>query len=198
MIRTVLTDDHSVFLDGLGKLLTETNEFEIVGKFSDGLALLDKIDSLHPDLLILDIDMPHMSGLEVIKRLRARDKKTKIVMLTMHDEVGYLMEAASLGANGLVIKSTKTDSLIKTIHSILEGINHFPKTHHVTESYSLLSDREIEILKQLSDGQNNESVSQSLKISVLTVKTHRKNILRKLNAENSLQMIRIAYEKGLI
>lgn len=198
MIRTILTDDHSVFMDGFGKLLTETNEFEIVGKFKDGPTLLDKIDSLQPDLLILDIDMPRMSGLEVIKRLRTRDKKTKIVMLTMHDEVGYSIEASNLGANGLVLKSANTDSLIKIIHSILAGINHFPKTHRVLESNSLLSDREIEILKHLSEGQSNESVSQNLKISVLTVKTHRKNILRKLNAENSLQMIRIAFEKGLI
>jgi DNA-binding NarL/FixJ family response regulator len=198
MIRTVLTDDHSVFLDGLGKLLTETNEFEIVGKFRDGALLLDKIDSLQPDLLILDIDMPRMSGLEVIKRLRTRNKKTKIVMLSMHDEVGYSMEASSLGANGYVLKSAHTNRLIEIIHSILSGINHFPKAHRIAESNNLLSDREIEILKHLSEGQSNESVSQKLKISVLTVKTHRKNILRKLNADNSLQMIRIAFEKGLI
>lgn len=198
MIRTVLTDDHLVFMDGFGKLLAETNEFEIIGKFNDGLTLLDKVDSLNPDLLILDVDMPRINGLEVVKRLRTRNKKMKIVLLTMHDEIGYSIEASGLGANGLMIKSTQTDSLIKTIHSILAGINHFPKTHRIQESTTLLSDREIEILKHLSEGQSNESVSQKLKISVLTVKTHRKNILRKLNAENSLQMIRIAFEKGLI
>ncbi|MBL7877988.1 MAG: response regulator transcription factor [Cyclobacteriaceae bacterium] len=198
MIRTVLTDDHTIFLDGLGKLLADTNDFVIVGKFRDGPSLLNSIDILDANLLILDIDMQGMSGLEVIKRIRIRSKKIKIAILTLHDEIGYSMEAASLGANGLILKSVPTINLINTLHSIVSGIDFFPKKLKTVDSFSLLSDREIEILKLLSEGQSNEAVSQRLKISALTIKTHRKNILRKLGAENSLQMVRIAYEKGLV
>lgn len=198
MTRTVLVDDHTVFMDGLGKLLSETGEFEIIGKFKDGLTLLHCIETLQPDLLIVDIEMPHMSGLEVIKRLRIRNKRVKILVLTMHDELGYSMEASSLGANGLGLKSSETAGLIKTIHSIINGINYFPRKHTFKESDTLLSDRELEILRNLSEGLSNELISQNLKISVLTVKTHRKNIQKKLNANNSLQMISIAFEKGLI
>jgi DNA-binding NarL/FixJ family response regulator len=198
MIRTVLTDDHKVFVEGLGKLLSETNDFEIIEKFNDGLTLLDRIGTLNLDLLIVDIDMPHLNGLEVIRRVRARNKIVKIVVLTMHEEAGYSIEASSLGANGLLIKSTETGSLINTIHSILGGINHFPRKHYPLAPVTLLSERETAILRKLSDGLSNETISKDLKISVLTVKTHRKNIQKKLQAQNSLQMIRIAFEKGLI
>jgi len=142
--------------------------------------------------------MQRLNGLEIIRRLRIRNKKVKIVILTMHDEIGYAIEASSLGANGLIIKSTETGSLIKIIHSIHEGINYFPRKHYPPQLVTLLSEREIDILKKLSEGLSNESISQSLKISILTVKTHRKNIQNKIHTENSLQMIRIAFEKGLI
>lgn len=197
-IRTILTDDHAIFLDGLEKLLSDTKTFDIVGKFNNGFDLLEKITTLQPELLILDIEMPGITGLEVVRRIRLRNEKMKILILSMHDEIGYSLEASNLGANGLVLKSTETNRLVEIINSVLSGINYFSKVSSITKSVRLLSDREIEILKLLSFGLNNETISQKLKISTLTIKTHRKNIQKKLQAENSLQMIRIAFEKGLI
>jgi len=198
MIRTILTDDHKIFMDGLGKLLSVYGGFDVIGKFNDGRSLLNKIDELNPDLLIIDIEMPALGGLEVTKRIRIRNKTIKILVLTMHEEWGYAQEASNVGANGLVIKSTDADSIIKIIHSVCDGINYFPKTYKERDQSALLSGRELEIIQMLSKGHSNESISNKLSISGLTVKTHRRNIQNKLGADNSLQMIRIAFEKGLM
>jgi two-component system NarL family response regulator len=198
MIRTILTDDHKIFMDGLDKLLTVYGGFEVIGKFNDGRSLLNKIDALNPDLLIIDIEMPILGGLEVVKRIRTRNKTTKILVLTMHEEWGYSQEASTAGANGLVNKSTDADLIVEIIHYICEGKNQFPKIPKQRDQSALLSGRELEIIQMLSKGHSNESISNELFISALTVKTHRRNIQKKLSADNSLQMIRIAFEKGLI
>lgn len=127
MIRTILADDHEVFLDGLARMLTDTKEFDIIGKFNSGITLLDQFDSLYPQLIILDIEMPGISGLDVVKRIRLRNKQVKILILSMHQEIGYLLEASDLGANGFVLKSIETTRLINIIYSVLSGINFFSK-----------------------------------------------------------------------
>jgi DNA-binding NarL/FixJ family response regulator len=198
MVKVILTDDHKLFTSGLGKLLGASNKFEVLNSYPNGQILLQNLSGQNPDLLIIDYEMPGMNGIEIIKRVRLQNKKVKIVMLTSHNEWGYALDVEEAGANAYIVKSMDTEKLLEIMGSVMENINYFPKPTIVHRPISILSEREIQVLKLLSLGKQNEEISIALGISALTVKNHRRNIQQKLDAKNALDMVRLGFEKGLI
>jgi DNA-binding NarL/FixJ family response regulator len=199
MIRTVILDDHQLFCDGLGKLLDDSKKFNVVEKFTNGIELLQSIGTLHADLLLIDIEMKAMDGIEVIRRLRLQDKKQlKIIMISMHEEVIYKREAKLAGADGYLCKSTNETTLIEQLTKIVSNEKTEMDWVSPVKENSILSKQESKVLKLISFGKNTNDISKELDISPFTVKVHRRNILRKLNANNSAECINIALGKGLL
>jgi two-component system response regulator NreC len=199
MIETILTDDHRLFADGLEKLLSASGHFKVIAKFHNPKNLLEKIHMLNPQLLILDIDMPDMSGIDVIRRVRMSNETVKIVMLSMHEESVYLQEASALGADGFLNKSAESSFLIESLQRICRGEKLFPKfTKPEFVSDSPLSDRETQVLKLLAKGKTNEEIANEIHLSHLTIKTHRRNMMRKMNVNNAAELISKAVERGYI
>ena len=199
MIKTILADDHQLFTDGLERLLSDTKQFSILKKFTDPYSLLNEIPSLNPDLVIIDIEFGSISGLDLIPRIRSIDKEAKIVILSMNQEHVFSQEARTLGANGYFVKNVDHDLLVESLIHICSGDNIFPTSTKKNPIRDLLlSEREIQILKLLANGSTSEDIASQLQISGLTVKTHRKNMMLKLKASNGMELIKKAFEKGLI
>lgn len=198
MLKTILLDDHRLFCDGLEKLLHESGHFQVVGKFHSGQEFLRKINQLQADLMIIDVEMPGLNGFDVIERLRSNDKELKIVVVSMHETLAYSQEAAELGANAYMVKSLEGSELIQRLLHVSEGEDIFLRKPKALKTVSLLSERETEVIKLLSTGKTTEQISTTLKISPLTVKTHRTNLFRKLQVKNSAELISKAYRLGII
>lgn len=199
MINTILVDDHRLFAEGLEKLLSASGHFKIMTKFHNPKSLLEKIHTLNPELLILDIDMPDMSGIDVIRRVRHNNSSVKIVMLSMHEENVYLQEASSLGADGFLNKSAESSFIIESLQKICSGEKLFPKFKRPEFiSDSPLSDRETHVLRLLAKGKTNEEIADEINLSHLTIKTHRRNMMRKMEVSNVAELISKAMERGYI
>jgi DNA-binding NarL/FixJ family response regulator len=199
MIQTVLVDDHLLFSEGLKKLLEETNQFKVIGQFGDGLALLNTIEGLNVELLIIDIEIPGLKGLDVLRRLRSKKNALKIVMLSTHEESVYKHEAISSGANAYLSKSLESSKVIDYLMRVMQGESIFPETDPIFETeIKILSKQELTILKLIATGKTSEVIARDLSISSLTVKSHRRNMMKKLNAESSSELISIAFSKGIL
>lgn len=199
MTRTVLLDDHQLFCDGLEKLLNDSNEFNVVKKFTNGVDLLQSIESLELDLLIVDIEMKTLDGIEVLRRINLSNKKDfKVIVISMHEESIYKREAQQAGADGYMCKSISETLLINHLRGIINNQKMEPDWGNPIKEVSILSKQELRILKLIATGKNTNDISKELLISAFTVKVHRRNILRKLNANNSAECINIAISKGLL
>jgi len=199
MISTVLVDDHIIFCDGLERLLNESGNFEVAGKFHTSIDFLnakEELPKLH--LLILDIEMPELDGLELIRRIRVKDSELRIVILSMHDESIYVREAQKSGADGYLVKSIDSNALIQNLTRIINGENVFPDLPKKSKISSPLSEQETRIVNLIATGINSKEIAIHLNLSPLTVQAHRRNILRKLNVNNTAELIRISVSKGFI
>ena len=198
LINTVLVDDHSLFIDGLERLLVDSRHFSIHRKFNSGKSLLEYLVNETPDLLILDIEMRGLNGLDIAKRLSLSKHSLHIVFLSMHDNSVYVREAVQLGASGFLNKSMESSMLIESLLRIMAGEKVFPEVNSIATSNSPLSEREVMILKLIAKGLTTDEISVQLKISPLTVKSHRKNMIQKLKAKNSTELLVKAFERGVI
>lgn len=199
LIRTILADDHQLFSDGLERLLSDTKQFSILKKFTDPYSLLSEIPRLKPELVIIDIEFGSISGLDLIPRIKSINNEVKIVIISMHQEGVFSQEAKTLGANGYFVKNVDQDLLVESLTLICNGNDIFPaNTKKNPTRELLLSEREIQILKLLANGSTSEDIASQLQISGLTVKTHRKNMMQKLYASNGMELIKKAFEKGLL
>lgn len=199
MIPTVVLDDHVLFSDGLKKLLEESGRFKVIAQFSNGQTFLNSIDGLNPELLIIDIEIPGIKGLDVLRRLRLKKTLLKIVMLSSHEESVFKQEALSSGANGYLSKSLDSSKVIDYLEDVMRGENTFPETGPVLKTEAkILSKQELIILKLIAIGKTSEGIATELNISTLTVKAHRRNMMRKLKAESSSELISIAFSKGIL
>ena len=196
MINTVLADDHKLFCDGLERVLADSGHFKIVHKAYNGQALLESLPRLTFDLLVIDVEMPLINGLDTIKRIRVSNPDRTIVMLSMHEELVFSQEAFSLGANGYLNKSMDASQLISSLLAACSGSKVFPEGMGKVRIQSPFSDREHQILRLIASGKTSEEIARSLKISELTVKTHRRNMMHKLNVTNTAQLISKALEMG--
>ena len=206
----MITDDHSMIREGLKNLLELDGDIEVIAEAVDGQDCLDKLKTIKPDVLLLDINMPVMNGLEVLKNLKSRRSKVKVLVLTVHNEVEYLMKAVDIGINGYVLKDSESAELKKAIISIAEGNDYIQPSlipalnskmiekNIDTARIESLTKRELEVLKLLAVGMYNKEVAEELDISERTVKNHVSNIFKKLDVADRTQAAVFAIRNNIV
>jgi DNA-binding NarL/FixJ family response regulator len=211
-LRVLLADDHSIVRRGLRGLL-EAAGLSVVGEAADGLEAVRLCEDLRPDLLILDIGMPKLSGIEVAARAHKLDPAPGIIILSVHGDESYILRALAAGARAYLLKSATDEDLIPAVRAVADGKPFFSPAvtevlveDHVrrlqqrglTDSYHLLTDREKEVLQLLAEGRSNKEVATLLDLGLSTVETHRSNLMQKLNLHNTAEIVLYAVRKGLI
>ena len=209
-ISIMITDDHSMIREGLKSLLELDDDIKVIAEAVDGRDCLDKLDVYKPDVLLLDINMPNMNGLEVLKELKARKSKVKVLVLTVHNETEYLMKAVDIGINGYVLKDSESAELKKAIRAIMDGETYIQPSlipalnakrlerNEDEEKIDSLTRRELEVLTLLAIGMYNKEVAEKLEISERTVKNHVSNIFKKLEVTDRTQAAVFAIRNNLI
>jgi len=211
MIRVVLADDHPLFLDGLDQLLRSTGEFDVVARAGTGEDALAAVESLRPHLLVLDLRMPGMDGLEVVRELRRRGLDTRVVVLTAVLSERDLLDAVRLGVGGAVLKEMPPRLLLQCLHKVHAGghwVEHrgvhaaleatLRREAGMREAASQLTPREIDLVRMVASGLRNKEIAARLFITEGTVKTHLHNIYRKLQLQTRVAVRQYAEDKGLI
>ena len=198
MIRTVLADDHKLFCDGLEKVLSASGHFKVIHIAHNGKSLLEELPGLAFDLLVIDVEMPFINGFDTIKRIRMNNPDCTIMVLSMHEEAVFSQEAFALGANGYVNKSLDSAQLIDSLLKACAGSKVFPEAMSQKKIESPFSLREREILQLIAAGKTSEQIAARLNISELTVKTHRRNMMRKLSVNNAAKLVSKALEMGYL
>ena len=212
-IRILLADDHNVMRRGLRLLLESQPGFSVVGEAADGRQAVEQAELTKPDVAVLDIAMPHLSGTDAARRIGELLPTTAIVILSMHSDEGYVLRALKAGAKGYLLKDSAEGDLIQAIKSVDEGKTFFSpeitkmlvedyvreiKTRGVEDTYELLTSREREVLQLLVEGKSNKEIAASLGLSPYTVETHRRNLQEKLNLHSFAELILYAVRKGII
>jgi DNA-binding NarL/FixJ family response regulator len=212
-IRILLADDHNIMRRGLRLLLERQPGFEVVGEAADGRQALDCAEATKPDVIVLDVAMPNLSGTEAAQRLSTLLPHAAIVILSMHSDEGYLLRALKAGAKGYVLKDAAENDLIEAIKAVSEGKAFFSpeiskilvedyvremKRRGAEDSYELLTVREREILQMLAGGKSNKDIATLLNLSLYTVETHRRNLQDKLNLHSLADVILYAVRKGIV
>jgi two-component system nitrate/nitrite response regulator NarL len=198
MNRVLLIDDHSLFLDGLELLLKRTGRFEVTGKITDPLHAIDFLNAHPVDIVLADIQMPGIDGLDLLKRIHSRFPQVKVVMISMHQEEEFVAEIMNSGGYGFLPKSMDSDKMVAELDRVCEGNKVFPKSAKKVNQSEHFSERELEILRLLAKGKNSYEIAEALFITLNTVKTHRRNMLRKLKASNTSQLLKIGFDNNLI
>lgn len=209
VVRLVVVDDHALFRRGLVGLLSDMPEFHVVGEAANGRDALDVIESAHPDVVLLDVNMPVMDGIAVVQALRGRRDCPHILMLTISQAEEDLFSAIRAGADGYVLKNTEPDELRRAVLHVARGeqilspevtapVLRMLSRFSTQDTAPILSDRELEVLACLTDGQTTQQISTHLFISENTVKTHIRHILEKLEASNRTEAVSKAMQLGLI
>jgi two-component system, NarL family, response regulator NreC len=212
-LRILLADDHIVMRTGLSALLERQPNLEVVGESENGRETVELTGSLEPDVVVMDVGMPILNGIEATKLIVADHPTTAVIILSMHSDESYVMRALKAGARGYLLKDSAPADLLSAIQAVSQNKSFFsPKVSRIlaedyvrvlkqkgaVDSYDLLTDREREILQLLAEGKANKEVATSLNISPYTVETHRKHILEKLNLHNPAELILYAVRKGII
>jgi len=211
--KIVLAEDHTILRAGLRALLSNKNDIEVVGEAGDGREAVRIVDKLKPDLLIIDLSMPKLNGMEAIREIKSRHAKIKIIVLTVHKSEEYIIASMAAGANGYILKDASQNELILAMEYVMEGKTFLSpsisdkvmdvylqnKKEGVTESFlSQLTSREKEILKLIAEGNTNKTIADHLCISLKTVEKHRANLMHKLDLRNTAALTAYAIEKGLV
>ena len=209
-IKVMIVDDHSLIREGLKQLLEFDGSIEVVGEASNGIECLEKIDSVHPEVLLLDINMPEKNGIEVLKEMKEKESPIKVLILTVHNELEYLTQAVDIGVDGYILKDSESSELKKAIQSVLEGENYIqpsliPALNNQLvnrdiekDKISLLTNRELEVLIQVANGMFNKEIAVILSISERTVKNHISNIFKKIEVSDRTQAAVFAIKNNLI
>lgn len=202
-VRVVIVDDHSMVAEGIQAILETYDDLQVVAALSDGREIVDQVETLAPDVILLDLNMPKISGLSATEMILERRPETRIVILSMHDSAEYISSALSHGARGYILKDVPTEEIHAAITAVMgggrylcSGANDALHTHDSTREQ--LTNREQTILLQLAQGKSNKEVAQELDISVRTVETHRKNIKAKLGISTMAGLTRYALEHGVL
>lgn len=210
-IKVLVTDDHQLFREGLVKLLFSADDIEVVAEAEDGLDAIEKVNHFKPDVLLVDIAMPKMNGIDVTRELKKTMPELKIITVSMHSDKQYVKGALAAGADGYLLKSCTYRQLTDAIYTVHSGkkflsaeitemvVNGYlePSTSD-SDEYSSLSEREKEIFVLYANGKSTREIGDELFISVKTVGTHKHHVLEKLNLKNNSEMVRYAIKKGLI
>lgn len=213
MIRIVLADDHAVMRGGLRLLLEQQKDFHVLAEASDGREAVALAEALKPDVVVMDITMPNLNGIEAARQIVAKQPHIAVVVLSMHSDEGYVLRALKAGARGYLLKESAEADLLLAVRSVSDGKAFFSPSvsrllvedyirqlqdKDIEDSYDLLTMREREILQLVAEGKSNKEVANVLNLSVYTVETHRGNILEKLNLHSVPELILYAVRKGVI
>ena len=209
-IKIMITDDHSMIREGLKNLLELDGDIEVIAEAVDGEDCLEKLKTVKPDVLLLDINMPKKTGLDVLSELKDKKSKIKVLVLTVHNETEYLMKAVEIGINGYVLKDSESAELKKAIFTIAEGENYIqPSLIPALNSKMIekneeeikiesLTKRELQVLKELAVGKFNRDIAKEMEISERTVKNHISSIFKKLDVTDRTQAAVFAIRNNLI
>lgn len=209
-LRIFLADDHTVMREGLKSLVNAQADMEVIGEADNGRTALQKARELQPDVVIMDVSMPELNGIKVTEQLKRSCQKVKVLVLTAHDETGYLRQLLQVGASGYVLKKAAAEELINAIRAVASGGVYLDPTlaGKVVTGYvgsrrlkgtpqgNDLSEREAEVLRLVAWGYTNKEIGSYLTISVKTVETHKANILEKLDLRSRVEMVRYALRQG--
>lgn len=209
MIKLMLVDDHAVLRDGLRNILGMQNDIEVVGEAETGLEAIQKAAELHPDLIIMDINMPNHSGVEVTGIIKKQYPEIKVLMLTMHNHDEFFMSAIREGADGYLLKDAPSEQVIEAVRAVAKGesVIHPSMTrklltfHQQQRPYqedNSLTEREMDVLLCLVEGMSNKEIANKLYISDKTVKIHVSKIFKKLNVKSRSQVVILAVQKQLV
>ena len=209
-INIMIADDHSMIREGIKQLLELEGDFKVIAEAADGIECLNKLEEVVPDVLLLDINMPNMNGLEVLQKMKDNKMKVKVLVLTIHSEVEYLLKAVDIGVNGYLLKDSESAELKKAITAVKNGDNYIqPSLIPVLNAKMIdrdsdavkienLTKRELEVLKNLSHGMYNKEIAEKLEISERTVKNHISNIFKKIEVTDRTQAAVFAIRNNLI
>lgn len=214
MIKIILADDHRLFRDGIKSIINCDGNIEVVGEFDNGIDLLEAIPRLNPNLIITDISMPEMSGIEATKIISEKYPEIPVLILSMHNNEAFICNSIKAGAKGYLPKDIRREELISAIYAINKGENYFSREINdiILNSYinkvknhdnsadkeKSLTKRELEIIKLVGEGLINKEIAAKLFISVRTVDCHKNNIMHKLNIRSSIELIKYAIKHELI
>ncbi len=212
-IRILLTDDHTLFRQGINTLLSEESDIDVVGEAANGTEAVEKVTPLRPDVVLMDIGMPGLSSFEATRQIKKIRPETKILFLTMYDDEDYLVECMEVGGSGYVLKDSPAPQLLAAIRDVHRGGSYLSpkmlsqlvddfrsriKTTHRQPRFATLTPREKEILKFLAEGQSVKEIATHLNLSVKTVEAHKFNLMRKLDIHNKAQLVQYAIQKKII
>jgi DNA-binding NarL/FixJ family response regulator len=209
--KVLIADDHQLFREGLVNLLSSAPDVEVIGEAEDGKDAIEKAMKLKPDVLLIDIGMPHMNGIEATRVLKKDFRELKIIAVSMHSDRQFVKGILEAGADGYLLKNCTYRQLIDAIDSVKSGKKYLSDditemiikgyldpAETETETYTELSEREMEILKLYAEGKSTREISEKLFISVKTVGTHKQHILEKLGLKTNADMVKYAIKEGLI
>lgn len=212
-VRIVLADDHTIVRQGLAKLLEGEPGFQVVGEAENGREAVAKVEALQPQVVIMDIAMPMLNGIEATRQIKKIRPQTKVIILSMHCHDRYIKELFSLGASGYLLKDSTGSDIVKAIQAALDGDTYMsPSVSRVVVEdyvstkekpfreglYATLSNREREVFQMIAEGRSTREISDILCISPSTVKTHRSKIMEKLRIENVSQLVQFAIRIGIV
>lgn len=200
MIKVLLADDHQMFIEGLRAILEDATDIQIVGEAKNGEEVLEIMEDKMVDVVVLDIEMPILNGIDTMQVIRKEYPRTKVLMLTMHAKRMYIMKLLNQGANGYILKNRSKEELIMAIHKLYKGECHYPpdilrtisEISNTPDDEVHLTEREIQVLCLIAEGLTTNEIADKLFIATTTVNTHRRNLLGKINVRNDNLLVRYA------
>ncbi len=212
-IRVLLADDHGLLRKGVRSVLAEDPDIIVVGEAHDGPQAIRQAEELNPDVVIMDIAMPRLNGLEAATQIVRKSKRTGVLILSMYSDEEYLMRAVNAGVRGYLLKDSAEPDLVRAVRAVAGGKTFFSpviadmlfddyalrlQRHEIQDSYELLTDREKQVLQLLAEGMTNKEVAATLTLGVSTVETHRLNLMQKLDLHNTAELVLYAVRKKIL
>lgn len=211
-IKVLLADDHTLVRQGIENLLEGEEDIAIVSEASDGYEVLERAEETIPDIVIVDISMPRLNGLEATRRLKSKESPVKVILLSMYDDEEYIRRALRVGAEGYVLKEGAIGELVDAIKNVMDGeyylsppilsslVRMFRRTQDgsQTDKYDELTSREREVLQLIAEGNSNKEIAEILSRSVETVRTHRAHIMNKLDLHSASELTHFAVDRGIV
>ncbi len=208
MIKILLADDHSLVRQGFSMILSAQSDMQIVGEASNGREAVELAEKLHPDVVVMDVTMPELNGIEATRRIAESAPRTRVLALSMHKDSVYVREILRAGARGYLLKDSADADLIAAVRSVAKGEAYLSPSvsdavltdyrKHVSNPIDLLTTREREVLQMIAEGKTNKEIATTLNLSVYTVEAHRGRVMEKLNLHSTGELVRFALRNGLI
>jgi two-component system response regulator NreC len=208
VIRILLADDHALVRQGFRMILSAQPDMEIVGEAGNGREAVELAEKLQPDVVVMDVTMPELNGIEATRRLVSSSRRARVLALSMHKDSVYVREILRAGARGYLLKDSVDADLLAAVRAVAKGEGYLSPgvsdavltdyRRHVTDPLDLLTSREREVLQMIAEGKTNKEIATSLNLSVYTVEAHRGRIMEKLNLHSTSELVRFALRSGLI